>query len=234
MVTQTDWTDAELKTAVQAYLWMLGQELSGNTYSKSKTNQGLRDGELASRTKASIEYRMQNISSALDELCLPRIKGYLPAKNIGNNVKDRIKGMLTQLGHVDAAQYIPTSNLDELDDKVSRLRRRAMTGTPRGVDVPRAVTTTSQTFVRDPLVKAYILSQADGKCDGCGQSAPFKTVAGDPYLEVHHVLPLAQGGADTIANAVALCPNCHRRAHFSADRDEFVESFKGALPRTRL
>ncbi|WP_080666815.1 HNH endonuclease signature motif containing protein [Variovorax paradoxus] len=37
---------------------------------------------------------------------------------------------------------------------------------------------------------------------------------GDPYLEVHHITPLALGGDDTVDNAWALCPNCHREKHF--------------------
>jgi len=35
-----------------------------------------------------------------------------------------------------------------------------------------------------------------------------------PYLEVHHMIQLADGGEDTTENAVALCPNCHRQLHF--------------------
>ncbi|HDR7378766.1 TPA: HNH endonuclease [Bacillus toyonensis] len=37
---------------------------------------------------------------------------------------------------------------------------------------------------------------------------------GTPYLEVHHVVPLATGGEDSVENAVALCQNCHRKAHY--------------------
>jgi 5-methylcytosine-specific restriction enzyme A len=33
------------------------------------------------------------------------------------------------------------------------------------------------------------------------------------YLECHHIVWLAEGGEDTIANTVALCPNCHRKMH---------------------
>ncbi len=35
-----------------------------------------------------------------------------------------------------------------------------------------------------------------------------------PYLEVHHRIPLAKKGEDTVANAIALCPNCHRKSHY--------------------
>ncbi|MBC8673865.1 HNH endonuclease [Aeromonas hydrophila] len=45
--------------------------------------------------------------------------------------------------------------------------------------------------------------------------APFNRVSdGTPYLEVHHIQPLANGGEDTIQNTMALCPNCHRKRHF--------------------
>ena len=35
-----------------------------------------------------------------------------------------------------------------------------------------------------------------------------------PYLEVHHIIRLADDGDDSVENAIALCPNCHREAHF--------------------
>jgi 5-methylcytosine-specific restriction protein A len=101
MVGQTDWTDEELETAVKGYLWMLEQELSGKDYSKAQVNRDLREQALVARSHGSLEYRMQNISAALDELCLPRIQGYLPAKNVGNKVKDRIRKMLVRLGHIN-------------------------------------------------------------------------------------------------------------------------------------
>jgi predicted HNH restriction endonuclease len=70
-------------------------------------------------------------------------------------------------------------------------------------------------FDRNPDVVAEVLAQASGKCQQCGGSAPFiRKSDGSPYLEVHHKIPLAFGGEDTVANAIALCPNCHREAHY--------------------
>lgn len=34
---------------------------------------------------------------------------------------------------------------------------------------------------------------------------------GQPFLEVHHIHYLSNGGNDTIDNVIALCPNCHRK-----------------------
>ncbi len=41
---------------------------------------------------------------------------------------------------------------------------------------------------------------------------------GTPFLEVHHVAPLSDGGSDRQENALACCPNCHRAFHFADDR----------------
>ncbi|WP_244103918.1 HNH endonuclease [Burkholderia ambifaria] len=45
----------------------------------------------------------------------------------------------------------------------------------------------------------------------CKEPAPFlRKKDHTPYLDVHHKQRLADDGDDTIENAIALCPNCHR------------------------
>lgn len=70
-------------------------------------------------------------------------------------------------------------------------------------------------FDRNPDVVAEVLHQAKGKCQRCGATAPFlRKSDGTPYLEVHHKVQLAFGGEDSVKNAIAVCPNCHRKAHY--------------------
>lgn len=70
-------------------------------------------------------------------------------------------------------------------------------------------------FIRNPDVVAEVLERANGICKYCEKKAPFiRASDGTPYLEVHHEVPLSEGGNDTVENAVAICPNCHRKAHF--------------------
>lgn len=70
-------------------------------------------------------------------------------------------------------------------------------------------------FERNPDVVAEVLFRANGICELCGRTAPFRRAAGGtPYLEVHHRTRLADGGDDTVQNAIALCPNCHRQQHY--------------------
>lgn len=73
--------------------------------------------------------------------------------------------------------------------------------------------TVSTTYIRDPYIARYARLRANGKCQLCGQSAPFIDLNGDPYLESHHIVWLSRDGADTIENTIGLCPNCHRKMH---------------------
>lgn len=75
----------------------------------------------------------------------------------------------------------------------------------------------SRELIRDPIVAIYTLKRAKGICDFCQQPAPFIKKDGSPYLEVHHIKWLSRGGADSIDNTLALCPNCHRKAHILDD-----------------
>lgn len=221
-------------SAVRAYLLMLRLELKGEPYSKAEVNRQLRDGPLAGRTKASVEFRMQNISAALYELKMPYIAGYLPARNIGSSVKEKMVGLLRQNDIEFLTAYVPTADTFSLSAKVSSLRKQAFLKMPPGSKHPQLAVKTTSSFVRDPAVKAWVLKAANGICEGCNGPAPFTGNDGLPYLEVHHVMPLASHGSDTPTNAVALCPNCHRRCHYSNDSDEFKLGLYENNPRLRL
>lgn len=79
---------------------------------------------------------------------------------------------------------------------------------------------------RSGEVHWYTLRRAAGICEGCACRAPFADATGGPFLEVHHLTRLADDGPDAPANVAALCPNCHRRAHHSIDREEFSRTLR--------
>lgn len=81
--------------------------------------------------------------------------------------------------------------------------------------IPDKVIVKTVAYNRNPDVVAEVLARANGKCELCHKDAPFiRDSDGTPYLEVHHKLELSKGGEDTCKNALALCPNCHRKQHF--------------------
>lgn len=60
------------------------------------------------------------------------------------------------------------------------------------------------------VIAEYVYMRAEGKCELCGCNAPFE-YRGKPYLELEHIIPISEGGMDSINNIVAVCPNCHRK-----------------------
>ncbi len=75
-------------------------------------------------------------------------------------------------------------------------------------------------YTRNPDVIAESLYLADGICQRCGREAPFTRKSdGSLYLEVHHIIPLSkqdlyEENLDVLDNVTAICPNCHREAHY--------------------
>ena len=79
---------------------------------------------------------------------------------------------------------------------------------------PKEISVITTVFIRNPDVVAEVLLRANGVCERCKNDAPFLRKDGRPYLEVHHKTHLANGGEDSVENATALCPNCHRAVHY--------------------
>lgn len=203
---------------MDAYVEMFINQRAGTAFSKAKVNETLRKGALSKRSKGSIEYRMQNISAVFDEMKMPWLIGYKPARNVGPKVKTQIKRLLVRF------QIPPATNSKEdLETTTIELRKKMKSDgpwlPPLGNDKVPQTTTQTKTFLRNAQVKAWVLNNAKGICENCDSEAPFTTDSGLPYLETHHVLTLAEGGPDTIENTVALCPNCHRRIHHGKDRN---------------
>ncbi len=94
----------------------------------------------------------------------------------------------------------------------SETRRKRLASAPKKPGVVKVITTS---YLRNPDVVAEVLFRANGRCEICKKPAPFKRAdSAKPYLEVHHKIRLADRGEDTVENAIAACPNCHREAHY--------------------
>lgn len=92
---------------------------------------------------------------------------------------------------------------------------------------PKATLTVTTTYERNPDVIVEVLMRAHGKCERCGSDAPFARRSDNtPYLEVHHIQFLADDGDDTVANAIALCPNCHRYLHHGTFEKKETDALK--------
>ena len=111
------------------------------------------------------------------------------------------------------------------DDKIDleELRQRAIDASCSST--PSQISTTAYR-TRSDRVAEYAHARARGKCEMCGWPAPFVTPKGKPYLEIHHILRLADDGPDNIFHVAAICPNCHRKAHHGVDPRAFQDTLK--------
>jgi len=179
------------------------------------------------RTDSVFERRMMNISSVLSILGQEWLPGLLPAKNVGTNIAPRIERLIAEVARKQAIPVVQfeAGLLDNLNaQEWSALQaQRPRRSPPHGTS-----------FARDPAVKASVLRRANRKCESCLEDAPFITTEGYPFLEVHHLKTLADGGSDRVSNAVALCPNCHRRFHHGGDkaklRDKLYKRIDRLIP----
>lgn len=126
--------------------------------------------------------------------------------------------------------FEPTADNEQLDRIVSALQKQKIDNPPGSIS-PKQCSITTVAFLRDPLVKAWVLNNATGVCEACSSSAPFNRSDGTPYLEVHHLIPLSEGGEDTTGNALAVCPNCHRQLHYAADKYSFISELRLRIAR---
>lgn len=84
-----------------------------------------------------------------------------------------------------------------------------------GRDAAERIQKTTSGVKRDPAVRRAVLKRSGFTCErpGCGEK---RTYPG--FLDVHHILGAET--SDRLWTCVALCPNCHREAHASPDRDK--------------
>lgn len=134
---------------------------------------------------------------------------------------------------VDEKLVDPVLCLDsiELDGEVERLLPSILEGKPKGRKAPEKNKSTSSQFIRDATIVSWVLANSKGTCECCENVAPFRRKNGQLYLEVHHVKPLADEGSDTIENAIAICPNCHREIHFGANSEILIENVYSKVSR---
>ncbi len=216
------WSEDELKAAVLAYVEMREKQASGEKFVKKEYYASLHKSY--GRTLKSYEYRMQNISHVFELQGRSWVKGLAPLRNVGSNVIGKLEQLIAEA----EGQELGTNAA--FHSSVAKTKAKAEKP-PKGNLKPPTQKKPVTQFIRDPEVVAWVLSIAKGHCEICTLPAPFTRTDGSPFLEVHHIIRLADGGSDTVNNAVAACPNCHRHLHYGADRELVADKLRETIPR---
>jgi len=85
-----DWTAAEVDATVASYFGMLKREARQERYVKAEFNAELRES-LRGRSKGSVELKYANVSSVLDTLGLPFVRGYKPRSNVQLRLRQAVQ-----------------------------------------------------------------------------------------------------------------------------------------------
>jgi hypothetical protein len=164
--------------------------------------------------------------------------GRSPETRMGRGIVGWMEiGDLLVLGNIGRRIYL--AKADEAPPPVEDIGRELARKITRGRVIERAQEAGGRPerrdrvvadFVRDPLVVAGAIARANGVCEtpGCRHET-FRRDDGSVFLEVHHITPLGEGGDDTLANAAALCPMCHRELHYGAERMRKREILRDAV-----
>lgn len=161
---------------------------------------------------------LEKLTSPIPVSCFVKIGNHLPLKPRSRSggfayVEPQPDWLGTVESQVesDATRSLQAAIRKSITDSPSD-RALRLANAPRK---PEQIQVIARAFKRNPDVIAEVLNRAAGKCERCLSPAPFLRASdGSPFLEVHHRHSLAGGGDDTVGNALALCPNCHREHHY--------------------
>ena len=82
--------------------------------------------------------------------------------------------------------------------------------------------TTVQRLAARSTMRSHVFDYTSTKTRGarevCNDPALFRQSDDKPFLEVHHVRLLADGGPDTADNAIATCPTSHHELHMASGK----------------
>lgn len=203
--------------------------IDGATATDTRTQVTATPGEFPSERKEPVDIAQNQ----------PISDGLLTStsNDLGKQESHQWRGLLPASEALDQAcpDVLVYDNQPQADAEVAQLIEADQLGgfiTPvTGIVHPERVATTVDRFKTSLEVRARVLGLAQNRCEGCGAGPAFEKVGGTGYWELHHVQPLAEGGPDTVENAVCLCPNCHRAMHFARNASERREALYVSLRR---
>lgn len=152
------------------------------------------------------------------------------------DVRDGPPVRATWVFSIPSGNSLPPEALQESENFREEVRRHKKKGfeiPPQGKAKPERKTFNGKVYVSDPAIVAFVELAADGLCEKCGLEAPFLRSDGSPFLEVHHIQSLADGGPDTVWNAAGLCPNCHRECHYGQNIAKLQNELTAKILRKR-
>lgn len=184
----------------------------------------------ANATNIVLETANDPVTSKLEVSYYKSIRkgtGRIPEPRMGRDIIRWMQvGDLLNIANIGSTLFIWKSTSDQLplnefiSSAATRIDQNSVLRKARGISgKPPRQNKEIFDFRRNGAVVAGAIVRSQSKCEmpQCERET-FQRKDGTIYLEVHHILPLAEGGDDTMINAAALCPTCHRELHYGDRR----------------
>lgn len=212
--------------------WYFGQGTNGNQQLANSAN-----SKLASQQRSVLLFttREPTTKEVAAQGSYGKLFGYRGLFNVSNHETHIPIAGIRAGDHLIRFRLIPAGESEEAQDDegtvpqglgASALQEWLRVATSQPVPIGLSL---AKYYRRCAQITCYAKLRAHGICEGCGTQAPFSSQDGTPFLEVHHLTRLADDGPDSPENVAALCPNCHRRAHYGSDRLEFNAGISRAI-----
>lgn len=215
--------------------WYFGQGRTGNQSLSNSANSKLSSGKYSvllftTREPTAKEVEARGNYGKLFSYCgqfnVSGFDQFLPTN--GSRQGDKLWRF--RLLPIDEEKYYYYNEKNDLDLEFSGgLREMQYRLTSIVATKPEPRISMTEYRSRSAAVHLYASLRSNGQCEACGSVAPFTRPDGRGFLEVHHLTRLADEGPDLPSNVAALCPNCHRRVHYSIDRKEFSKKLQDAI-----
>ncbi len=201
--------------------WYFGQGQTGDHQHKNAANRKLLSGDFtvllfSGREPTALEVKRNQsygkLYKFMGQYLVASFESIVP--KLGSRGGDKLlRFRLVPNGLTSRCESSEQATLLELREEVAEYNTKTVPSSFTLVEYRR----------RSDKIHKYALSRAQDTCEACEMPAPFVTIEGSGFLEVHHIHRLADEGPDIPSNVIALCPNCHRKAHYSVDHMQFKE-----------
>ena len=93
-----DWNRREIEAVVDAYFWMLGQQIAGSSFVKKAVVRNLRFGPLADRSESSVNRKLSNVSGIMELIEAPLVRGFGPSAHFQAALKEHVMSVAARRG----------------------------------------------------------------------------------------------------------------------------------------
>lgn len=110
--------------------------------------------------------------------------------------EDKFKKIFNEFGGIEKNKDFIFKNLMDVEHK------------------PNYKETSSKIYERDARLSLILKEKYNYSCQICAIS--LEALNNKKYVEAHHIIPLSEGGIDSIKNMICVCPNCHKKFHLGS------------------